>query len=149
MVTARLEQASAYFNLSEGIRTALEYLRREDLAALPAGRHEIEGDQVFALVSDYDTRATADAFWEAHRRHVDVQYVHAGAERIGWGDLAAFDIRSYDAAADLVVADGTSGRFVDVEAGRFVILFPHDVHMPGITGEAVSRVRKVVVKVRV
>ncbi len=54
----------------------------------------------------------------------------------------------YDEERDLVVARGDSERFVEVGAGEFVILFPHDVHMPGLTAQAVRAVRKVVVKVR-
>ena len=86
-----IKYRSAYFNLSPGIRLALEYLEREDLGALGEGRHDVDGDHVFALVSDYDTRLPSETFWEAHRRHVDVQYVHAGIERIGYGDIAHFD----------------------------------------------------------
>jgi biofilm protein TabA len=148
MVYDHIRYASEYFNLSPGIRVALDYLRRADLGAMPAGRHDVDGDRVFALVSDYDTRSPQETFWEAHRRHVDVQYVHAGLERIGFGDLAAFDVDPYDVERDLTVARGESDRYVEVGAGGFVILFPHDVHMPGLTGRAVERVRKVVMKVR-
>jgi len=148
MVSDHIKYASEYFNLSAGIRVALEYLRRTDIASLAAGRHDIDGDRVFVLVSEYDTRHRSDAFWEAHRRHVDVQFVQSGAERIGYGDIALFELEPYDQERDLVVARGESERFVEVGAGEFVILFPHDVHMPGLTGEAVRAVRKAVVKVR-
>jgi biofilm protein TabA len=108
----------------------------------------VDGDRVFALVSDYTTRRPEDAFWEAHRRHVDVQFVQAGRERIDYGDLAAFECEPYDAERDLVVARGASDRSVGVGPGGFVILFPHEAHMPGLTAQAVETVRKVVVKVR-
>ncbi|MEQ1911560.1 MAG: YhcH/YjgK/YiaL family protein, partial [Vicinamibacterales bacterium] len=103
---------------------------------------------VFALVSDYDTRHASETFWEAHQRHVDVQYVHAGVERIGYGDIADFTCEPYDQNRDLVVARGESDRFISMGTGHFAILFPHDVHMPGLTGQTLSRVRKIVVKVR-
>ena len=148
MVYDHIKYASAYSNLSPGIRLALEYLGRADLGSLGEGRHEVDGDHVFALVSDYDTRQPSETFWEAHRRHVDVQYVHAGVERIGYGDLAHFTCDPYDAERDLVVARGESDRYVDVGPGAFAILFPHDVHMPGLTGCAREQLRKVVVKVR-
>jgi YhcH/YjgK/YiaL family protein len=108
----------------------------------------VQGDEVFALVSDYQTRTPDEAFWEAHRRHVDVQFVHSGVERIAYGDLALFTSAPYDAGRDLIVATGESTRFVEVGPGGFVILLPHDVHMPGLTGERQEAVRKVVVKVR-
>jgi YhcH/YjgK/YiaL family protein len=148
MVSDHIKYASEYFNLSAGIRVALEYLQRADIASLVAGRHDIDGDRVFVLVSDYDTRQPADTFWEAHQRHVDVQFVQSGSERIAYGDIARFELDPYDAERDLIVARGESERFVEVGAGEFVILFPHDVHMPGLTGQAVRSVRKAVVKVR-
>jgi YhcH/YjgK/YiaL family protein len=148
MVSDHIKYASEYFNLSAGIRVALEYLRRTDIASLAAGRHDIDADRVFVLVSEYDTRRPADAFWEAHRRHVDVQFVQSGSERIAYGDIARFELDPYDAERDLIVARGESERFVEVGAGEFVILFPHDVHMPGLTGRAVQAVRKAVVKVK-
>lgn len=148
MVHDHIKYASAYFNLSPGIRLALEYLARTDLGVLAEGRHDVDGDRVYALVSDYRTRQPAETFWEAHRRHVDVQYVHAGAERIGYGDLADFRCEPYVEDRDLIVAHGESARHVEMRAGRFAILFPHDVHMPGLTSEAPDHVRKVVVKVR-
>lgn len=149
MIHDHIKYASEYFNLSRGIRTALEYLQHADLEHLDSGRHDVDGDSVFALVSDYQTRAPAAAFWEAHRRHIDVQYVHRGVERIGYGNLALFVAEPYDAERDLVVARGASADAVEVSAGGFVILFPHDVHMPGLTAARVEAVRKVVVKVRI
>lgn len=149
MVHDHIKYASEYFNLSQGIRTALEYLAATDFATLEPGRHDVQGDEVFALVSDYQTRTPAEAFWEAHRRHVDVQYVHSGRERIAYGDLAQFQSAPYDAERDLIVATGDSGRFVEMEPGGFAILFPHDVHMPGLSGERQDAVRKIVVKVRI
>lgn len=148
MVHDHIKHASEYFNLSPGIRAALEFLATANLDALAPGRHDVQGDAVFALVSDYDTRTPADAFWEAHRRHVDVQFVHRGTEQIAYGDLSMFEAAPYDEARDLVVATGESERRVQVDAGEFVVLFPHDVHMPGLTGRQASAVRKVVVKVR-
>lgn len=148
MVHDHIKYASDYFNLSGGIRAALEYLATADLAALEPGRHDVRGEDVFALVSDYRTRTPAEAFWEAHRRHVDVQFVHSGLERIAYGDLALFDSAPYDAERDLIVATGKSEGYVEVGPGGFAILFPHDVHMPGLTGHRQEAVRKVVMKVR-
>jgi YhcH/YjgK/YiaL family protein len=148
MVHDHIKYASEYFNLSQGIRAALEYLATADLGRLEPGRHDVQGDEAFALVSDYQTRTPAGAFWEAHRRHVDVQFVHRGVERIAYGDLALFQSAPYDAERDLIVATGKSDRFVEVGPGGFAILFPHDVHMPGLTGVRQEAVRKVVVKVR-
>ena len=149
MVCDHITYASEYFNLGTGIRTALQFLQEGELDSLAEGRHDVDGDRVFALVSDYDTRPAAEAFWEAHRQHVDVQFVHSGCERIAFGSLPAFEVDPYDAERDLVVARGASPQAVELGPGGFVILFPHDVHMPGLIARSVTRVRKVVVKVRI
>ncbi|MGC4082282.1 MAG: YhcH/YjgK/YiaL family protein [Vicinamibacterales bacterium] len=84
MIHDHIKYASGYFNLSRGIRAALEYLQQADLDTLTPGRHDVNGDAVFALVSDYETRSPEETFWEAHRRHVDVQspcIVDASASR--------------------------------------------------------------------
>jgi YhcH/YjgK/YiaL family protein len=148
MVHDHIKYAKEYFNLRPGIRTALEFLQQADLDALPAGRHAVDGEAVFVLVSDYETRRAEETFWEAHRRHVDVQYVHRGVEQIGVGDLATFQADPYDEAKDLLVAHGGAGRQVEVGPGGFTIFFPHDVHMPGLIAGTVQSVRKLVVKVR-
>jgi biofilm protein TabA len=148
MISGHINQASEYFNLSPGIRLALEYLQRVDHEVSAPGRHDVDGNHVFALVSDYQTRSPEETFWEAHRRHVDVQFVHSGAERIGFGVLDAFELDPYDVDRDLVVARGQSDQFIELGPGEFAILFPQDVHMPGLTGQAVRQVRKIVMKVR-
>ena len=152
MICDHIRNAGSYAALAPGITQALDWLARTNLDALAEGRHDIDGDRVFALVSDYETRRPEDAFWEAHRQHVDVQYVHRGAELIACGDLADFDAGPYDEALDLVVARGTPRQRLDMRAGWFAVFFPHDVHMPGLgpaeAGRAASSVRKIVVKVR-
>ncbi len=147
MVLDQLSHAQEYFDLSRGIRTALEFLQRADLSRLPSGRHPVDGDAVVAIVDEYDTQPPTAKYWEAHRRHVDVQYVCTGRERIGVGALELFRADPYDAERDLTIAHG-EGQFVEVPAGWFAILFPHDVHMPGVVCAEAVRVRKVVVKVR-
>lgn len=154
MVHGHINHAQEYFNLAPGIRLALEFLAQTDLESLPAGRHPVDGDRVFAIVSDYLTKRPEETFWEAHRRHIDVQFVVRGRERIGYANIDRFVEEPYNDARDLVVAKGDSDLSVAVGPGEFVILFPHDVHMPGLRPAAADRgagdpVRKVVMKVRI
>jgi YhcH/YjgK/YiaL family protein len=130
------------------LRQALDYLRRTDLEALPPGRHDIDGDRLFALLQDYTTRSPDRCVWEAHRRHIDVQYVVHGMERMGYLPLAnAREREPYDPERDVAFFDpGTD--YVTVPAGMFVVFMPSDVHSPSVAAGAPSAVRKVVVKVR-
>ncbi len=51
MILDDLEQAARYYDLHPGFRRAFEFLRRTDLATLAGGRHEIDGERVFALIN--------------------------------------------------------------------------------------------------
>lgn len=149
MICDHLRNRTAYHGLGEAISRGLEFLARTDIGTLAEGRHDIDGDRVFALVSDYSTKPMTEAFWEAHRAHLDIHFVHSGIEQIACGDLGEFEVDPYDEARDLTVARGTAAQRVTLSAGWFAILFPHDVHMPGLAWNTPSPVRKVVVKVRV
>lgn len=147
MICDHIRNAHTYGGLGDGIRHGLEFLARTDIGALPEGRHDIDGDRVFAIVSDYVSRTPESAFWEAHQACIDIHYVHSGVERVACGDLADFETDPYDTERDLTVARGAAAQLIELRPGSFAILFPHDVHMPGLTANVASAVRKVVVKV--
>ena len=55
MLVASIENAEARDYLSERLKKAYAFLRKNDLGALSCGRHEIDGEDVFANVMEYDT----------------------------------------------------------------------------------------------
>lgn len=146
MVLDRIAHARHYDVLSPLLARALEYLTSIDWSRRAAGRHELEGDEVFAIVSDYVTRPSDEVPWEAHRKYIDVQYVHTGVERIGYAALETLRSGEYDADRDVIDAEG-SGSYVTLVAGAFAVLWPHDAHRPGIAVDAPTAVRKIVIKV--
>jgi YhcH/YjgK/YiaL family protein len=149
MVFDQLENAAQYVSLHPRLAKAFDYLRGTDLAQLSIGRHDIVGDEVFALVQEYRTRADAEGFWESHRRYIDVQYVASGAERMGYANIGKLKARqAYDVDKDLLIYDG-QGDFFVVTAGMFTIFKPQDAHMPCLSPGEPTTVRKVVIKVAV
>jgi len=148
MIVDRLANASLYFGTNPRIDAALRHLAEVDATSLALGTHQIDGDDVFAIVQEYESRLREGAFWEAHRKFIDVQYITAGVESIGYANLAGMEAGPYDEEKDLVVAEG-DGDFVTLCEGTFMILHPEDAHMPGLAVDAPSTVRKIVVKVRV
>ena len=65
----------------ETVRRGIEWLQSTDLAALPLGRQEIDGDKVYANVQEYETKETFGI--EAHRRYIDIQMLVFGKEILG------------------------------------------------------------------
>ena len=153
MILDRLENAGFYRSLGAEIAMALDYLRRTDFSQIPDGRHELDGDRVFAIVQRYRPKPLTEAQWEAHRQYIDVQYVAAGAERMGYAPPANGSVvrRAYNSQDDYVLCDA-EGDFFAVRAGSFAIFTPHDTHASGMAidpPEVSTEVCKVVVKCRV
>lgn len=148
MVTDVFVNAGLYVGLGDRISQALTWAQKIVPAALEPGRVSIDGDRLFALVSDYMTKPLQDGRWEAHRRYVDLQFVVGGHERIGYAPLASLVSGDYIPEKDITWLDG-DGSFVTLAPGQFMLLWPGDGHMPGIALEEPRRVRKVVVKIAV
>lgn len=148
MIIDHINNAPMYYGLGPRVEKALRYLADTDLASAATERYDLEGDDLFALVQEYQSKAWDEGSWEAHRQYADVQYVVSGTEYMGYArveDLQGSE--EYDPDRDFLKLQGR-GTFYAMKAGTFVILFPQDGHMPGMTIEAPAPVKKVVVKVR-
>lgn len=151
MILDILDNASRYASLNSRFAKAFEYLRTVDGTQTP-GRVDLDGDLCFALVQTYETKPADKALFEAHRKYIDVQFVHGGRETILWAPLAAMkeETMAYDEGKDAalwkLVPDATP---LHMCAGSFAILWPQDAHAPCIAREKPEHVFKVVVKVAV
>lgn len=146
MVIDSIKNAFLYYDINDKIELGLKWLQSENLLALETGRYEI-GDGCFAMVSDYETAPREEKRWEAHQQYIDIQFIASGEELIGWADIGTLQVvENRDEQKDITWLSG-AGSSVQVSTGYFVILFPHDAHMPGVSVEEPVQVRKIVVKV--
>ncbi len=147
MIIDHMNNAALYHGVHQGIRKALAYLANTDVSHLPPGRHDIDGDKVYALAQQYETRPREKGVWEAHRRYIDVQLVATGSEIMGYAPIARLTVtQPYATEKDCMLLAG-SGDFLTVRAGMFAVFFPGDAHMPCLACGESALVSKVVVKV--
>lgn len=149
MLASTLRHAADHDYRSARFQAAYAFLAQADLAALPLGRVDIDGDAVFANVQEYDTVPAAEKDMEAHRRYFDVQFVVAGEEVMEYAPLEGLaEAQPFDEDADfgLYVAPERPSSVV-LRAGDVAVLAPEDAHKPGCALDAPGRVRKIVVKV--
>ena len=147
MIIDQLENATQYYDLGGRIEAALRYLQDTDFRQIDPARYAIDGDQVYAMVQEYDSKPKAEGFWEAHRNYLDVQYVAAGAEHMGYAPATSLLAGVYEEDNDFVKLEG-EGEFFLLREGFFCILAPQDAHMPGMAIDRPEPVKKVVVKVQ-
>ena len=151
MILDTLKQSQKYVALSPRFKKAFDFIRTVN-ETTKVGRHEIDGDDIYGLVQKYTTKPEKDGKFEAHRKYIDVQYVHTGRETILWAPIASlkdvimeFDEKQ-DAALWSLVPNATPLR---MNPGQFAIFYPEDGHVPCCEWDKPMEVLKVVVKVRI
>ena len=150
MITDLIQNANQYACLGERFQKAFAYLQAMDLMALAPGKYEIDGEDVFVMIQEYETRDLSAGKWEAHKKYADIQYVLAGQEQMGYAEIGQMsDCDDQTPAKDMLVykTDNGAGSFIRHTAGRFSIFFPQDAHMPNIADGAKTQNKKAVVKV--
>ena len=146
MIIDTLEHKGRYSHLSPLLAKGLDVIR--EYAGRPPGRYEIDGNRLYLMVQEYQTKELADSVWESHREYADVHYIVSGEERMGYAGAAALEtVSPYDEAQDAELYAG-SGSFFSCTAGTFTVLFPWEPHMPGVAAEGPANTRKIVVKVQ-
>ena len=145
----RLEHLAEYAGISPAFAKAVEFLQKSDLAALAAGRHEIDGDECFAIVNDAaELVAPAERKVEVHRVYFDIQIPLSGEETYGLAEFDPAAEGSFDESKDIGFYDQKVVP-VTLKPGEFAVFYPDTcAHAPACTlGEPCS-IRKIIVKVK-
>lgn len=148
MIFDLISHLSRYESLHAGLAAARRWLAETELLRLSSGRHEIDGQRLFALVGRDPGKGRQAAKLESHRRYIDVQVILAGQEEIGYRPLADCSSPEVPFLPDNDVAFYAErpDTWLAMPPGRFAIFFPDDAHAP-LAG--VGELHKVVVKVAV
>jgi YhcH/YjgK/YiaL family protein len=144
----RQEFAKQYHYNKERWDKAFAFMKETDLSSLKPGRYPIDGENVFATVSEGMTKDTSQTKWEAHRLYQDIHYVISGKELIGITPVtSAVVIIPYDTAKDIGFY-AAKGKYYKSDKKAFFIVFPGQAHRPGIKVNESSKEKKIVIKVR-
>ncbi|MBN2313477.1 MAG: YhcH/YjgK/YiaL family protein [Sedimentisphaerales bacterium] len=148
IILDRLENAEKYYAMHPDFEKVFAFLRQSNLAELPAERYVIDGEKVFCMISKGPGRSRAEAKLEAHRKYIDIQYVIAGSDDMGWKPTADCKLVDtvYEADNDIGFFNDKPDSWTQVPAGSFVIFFPEDAHAPLVSDD---EIHKAVVKIAV
>lgn len=143
------ELAVRYYQQKERWDKAFEFLKNGDLTGLEAGTHEIDGKDVYVIISQYNSKNHEDAKLESHKKYTDIHYVVSGTEYIGVQDLSASTLTTpYNEERDIAFYHPGKIAHILAAPGTFSICFPDNVHSPGMKVEDSVPVKKAVIKVR-
>ena len=116
------------------------------------GKYDI-GNNLFYILSTYNTSSNiSEKPAEAHRKNIDLQYIIYGEEKIGYADIKnpGMSQKLYDEKSDAELFSRIEGEgFIILKKGMYAVLFPQDVHRPGISINETRGVRKAIFKLPV
>ncbi len=151
MIVDKLENANLYTSHSVSLAKAFEILKDSSLADKDPGKYEVDGDNLFYLVNRYTTKPLEECKFEAHQKYIDIQYILAGSEIIGYAPADTLTVKTpYNPEKDIAFYD-TPENFspIKVPAGTFCLFFPEDAHLPACQLDNQSDICKIVIKVRI
>ena len=147
MIISQLCHAPRYYGVHPRLQAAIEFLMREDLNRAP-GAYEIDGKNIVALFQEYNTQAPDVAPWETHDYHIDVQYLVAGEESLGYAKRQnVTPTQPYNAKDDYDLIKPVAGDYLTLTQDYFAVFFPEDAHQPRVLHGKSMPVKKICIKV--
>lgn len=148
MLIGHLHQTNT--TLPAAIEAALQHLRETDYTNIAPGKYPIDAERMFAIVQDPVTQDWATGRPEFHARHIDVQYLLAGEEVLGFLPANQRLRPSDDFLAERDIAfvepQANETRIV-LTPGMYAVFFPGELHRPCRALEAPMQIKKVVIKI--
>lgn len=149
MIWDTLENLQRYEQALPALAEALRFARTVD-SDQPEKKFDLRGEDMYAMVSTYETLPVKITAFEAHRKYADVQMVLQGRERIDVADLTCLEEEeAYNADRDVAFYECHSEySTLAMTPGLFVLLLPNEAHRPGLQLTGPEPVRKLVIKIR-
>jgi YhcH/YjgK/YiaL family protein len=149
MIFDKIENISDYFDELPNLKKVEEFIENFNQNNLKDGTYEIDGERIFAMVQSYRTKQQDEnSKFEAHKKYIDLQYIVSGIEKIRWAKLEKVNLveEKYSTGSDIAFYDGNAMFDFTLTKGTFLLLYPEDAHIPGLSAEKDVNVRKIVFK---
>ena len=147
MLYDTLENLNQYTGLFPNLDKAIDFIEDNDVSALPLGRTEIDGDDVYVTVMEAEPTPGEGRAFETHSRYMDLQMDLEGAElcEVALGDVE--EAEPYDEEKDFALWNGAASAALVLGEGRFAVFRVEEPHKPAIKAQGCDKVKKAVFKI--
>ncbi len=148
MILDTLKNSELYESIHPQFKQAFDFLHKTDLVALPLGKHELDGSDLYVNVVEINGNSVEEARMESHKRYIDIQVPISAPETMGWMPVDKLKVvtEPYNTEKDVAFFADKTPNLIHVDTFSFAIFFPSDGHQPGI---AECVVKKLIIKVLV
>lgn len=147
MIFDTLENIKNYEGLGR-VYTALEFLSKTDFTKMELGKYDLQGDDIFYMVQRYVTDPDK-TISEAHKKYIDIQFMVDGEEIIGVAPISCEKTETEAKPQNDVWFYECKTEPLTLIKNSFMVLYPNDLHCPGVAVDGAKACHKVVVKVKV
>ncbi len=135
----------------QALKELIAHFQQTDFTNMEEGKYAIKGDDIFFMVSHYETKDAQIAKPEDHQIYADVQFMFAGEEYFGVSlGNEEFKAEAYDGEKDIRFYE-PSDKYgqLHFKEGMYIVVMPQDVHVPGLNmPDGIRKVKKVVGKIK-
>ena len=148
MIYTNLKDTLQNKNIAKKVQECIEYTNKnlEELKKLEGGAYDIELG-IKMHVNTYETGTEEDKIMETHLKNLDVQIMLCGEEYVAFNISNNMKVEKTEEEKDLVIYSGNVLFNVLLKEGDVLILYPNDVHMPGLKVKESKKIKKLVFKV--
>jgi YhcH/YjgK/YiaL family protein len=147
MIIDTIDNLAKYEAVNPLFKDVVDFLKKNDLNKLEAGKHPIKGADLFVNITTAKGRTPDAAVLETHRKMIDIQIPLDVPETYGYTPLCRLPEEEFNAEKDITkYGDLMAESFVDCQPGMFAIFFPQDGHAPCIS--MAPEIKKAIFKVK-
>lgn len=149
MIFTNLKDELQNKSLSKKIQYCIDYTNKniDKIRCLESGVYELESN-VKMHVNIYETGTEKGKILETHLKNLDVQIMIEGEEYIAFNNIHNnMIVEKIEKDNDLIIYSGKTLFNVLLKNEDVLVLYPEDVHMPGLQVNKPAAVRKLVFKI--
>lgn len=149
MVFGNIRDLKDYSYLEEEVLKCFTYASEHDLLSYEKGGHEIEGDDLFVNIVEYETTTAENRFWEAHRQYLDLHLMLKGAEQIDVNFIDNMEQKEFVPKDDFLPMEGEPNGHVVLREGDFLLCYPKDGHRTAVQVGSPETIKKAIFKIKI
>ena len=149
MVFGNIRDLKDYGYLEAEVLKCFEYGKNHDLLSYEKGSHEIDGDNLFVNIVEYETTAPENRFWESHRKYLDLHLMLKGPEQIDVNFIDNMEQKEFVDEDDFLPLEGEPNSHVVPTEGDFPLCYPKDAHRTAVQVNTPAAIKKAIFKIKI
>ena len=149
MVFGNIRDLKDYGYLEAEVLKCFEYAKNHDLLSYEKGSHEIEGDNLFVNIVEYETTTPENRFWVAHKKYLDLHFMLKGPEQIDVNFIDNMEQKEFVDKDDFLPLEGEANSHVVLTEGDFLLCYPKDAHRTAVQVNTPAVIKKAIFKIKI